>query len=120
VLSYVIHATEKQSLANCGMQVASYVFREPSAQQAFGVRAQVLNKHVACVPSAEPVVKLDEHVHGGAEALDIGHPDAHAAEGFATGRRRRSDKPFERHLAPCAWIDRALLRLSRVFEVGSP
>jgi hypothetical protein len=44
-----------------------------TAQQTATVSAEVLDEGMPGVPSAEPVVELNEHVDGRPEPLNVGH-----------------------------------------------
>ena len=69
--------------------------------------------------AAVPVVERGEHVHGGAEPLDIGYADPDAAR-WLVGHLARIDQPPQGSVIPDTIIGVAPLKRGRVAQVDEP
>ena len=113
---------EQGGLSDRGEQGAADRLGIPAAQQPFAVHAEVLDQRLACVPAAEPVIKLGEQLHRGVEPLDITHPHPDAAQRVRAVARAagRIDQPAKRGIIPRRGINQPSLEHALVGQVSPP
>ena len=78
-----------------------------TAQQTATVSAEVLDEGMSGVPSAKPVVELDEHIDGRPEPLNVGHTYARASRQCRAWRPTWVNEPPQRCFVPGGRIDPA-------------